>query len=632
MTLAELAETLGAVARFRARVFVRLRAWLGGWLGVLRNALLRRKSAVSESPGETSGRTLENVIAQLDALNRETERDFLQIGEKLAEFTQTVNLISSELTALADLISGEHGSRAAEALVAALERSTGMRARAEAGARMLGAMRQQAGRLKETLSGFKISLSTFHIIGVLTRIETAQLGRAGVEFGNLADDVKAMAGNIQGRIESALGTAAQLIAPIESVLQTVSALGDGAARDLPRVIAEVLASLRSFRDMQNRTRDASLRLGARYGAIQEAFNQLIVSIQFHDITRQQVEHVIEALRRLSAESRRDGNTGQDGWDTGAVLAVQSRQLSDAGEKFAASAAALRHSLEQIAAHILEMAGESRSLAGLSEDSRNSFFRDMERGCTAILSGLGVCAGTEAAAQATSGGLAESLGRMDRSLEEIQGIEIQMQWMALNASISADHIGAAGDALAVLAGAMQTLACESGQRSESLAATLGDMSDAATRLSGRDEPALAPGRGDSLEAMRAAAADVHSASERSFAQLAQIAARSARLREDLCATRDSFCVGALFAECIGRARAMLQEMEEGIRSELPRDAAGQPNPGLADFSEHYTMQAERDVHRGVMAAVDVADHPAVAATAPGLPAAEGEEMGENVEFF
>jgi hypothetical protein len=62
-------------------------------------------------------------------------------------------------------------------------------------------MREEAGRLKQTLSGFKGTVSTFHMLGVLTRIETARLGNTSADFGNLADDVSLLAGSIEARVQ-----------------------------------------------------------------------------------------------------------------------------------------------------------------------------------------------------------------------------------------------------------------------------------------------------------------------------------------------------------------------------------------------------------------------------------------------
>ena len=622
-----------------------LGAQLSAWLQTARNAslrllrvgaMVRRKEAASDWQGEAWTETLGQVIADLDRLNHDTERDFLRIGGKLAEFIEAVNLISSELTALANLISGEHGLRESQALTCALDRSIEMGAHSEEGNGVLGGMRQEADRLKRILAGFKGTVSTFRTLGVLTHIETARLGRAGADFGNLADEVKSLAADVQARVENALDTAALLIPPIESALENVSALEQGQANELPSLIAGVQASLSSFRDMQTGAHDSAVRLGAQYAAISDLFTRLIVAIQFHDITRQQVEHVIDMLRRLCSETvGENGGISSGRRDRAAIVALQSSQLADAAEKFAGSAASIARSLDDIATHVLEMADESRTLSGLSADEKDSFFLQMEQGCTAILARLGLCAKAEAATQVTSGSLSETIGRMRRSIEEIQAIEIQMLRMGLNASIRAAHTGAEGDALSVLAGTMQQVASESRQRSESLVEALGSMSEAATRLSRQGGPSPAGERGSQdgcVEGMRIAVAELHSSSERGFAQIVHIIACGARLREDLSATRKSFSVDALFAEAVGRARGMLKEMGESDQSGLSGDGSETLERGLADFARHYTMQAERDVHEGVTKAVAGAAPVAVLAEQSGSPPKEADEFGENVELF
>ena len=559
--------------------------------------------------------TLKQVVADLDRLNRHTEEDFLIIGRKLTGFMQTVNLISAELTGLANLLSGEHVPRATKALTDALARSREMSANAEEGNRLLSAMRQEAGRLGQTLSGFHGTLSAFHIVGVLTRVETARLGSAGADFGNLAEDVKLLAANVQAQIAGALATAAELIPPIESLLREISALEEERTHDLPGVISGVLANLELFRDIRQRTRDASIRLAGRYDAIASGFDNLVVSIQFHDITRQQVEHAVAVLRRLISPAAPD---------TAAVLMLQSSQLADADRKFSASAASIARNLERIAGGVREMAAESQTLSGLSADQKDCFFLELERGLSAILTSFSGCAEAEAAARTASGGMADTIGRMHRSVEEIRAIEIRMRRMALNAGIRAAQLGAPGNALGVLAESMQKLACESGQRSETLVAALTSMSQAAARLGHREpDGAPAPGARDTAqEGMRTAVEELHSLSERSFAQIAQVVARGASLSEDVSAARKAFAVGALFADAIGRARGMLQEIAGETSAGRQRDPAQGQEPELADFTRHYTMQAERDVHQAVAAGAAPCEP----------PSRESADLGDNVEFF
>jgi hypothetical protein len=70
----------------------------------------------------------------------------------------------------------------------------------------------------------------------------------------------------------------------------------------------------------------------------------------------------------------------------------------------------------------------------------------------------------------------------------------------------------------------------------------------------------------------------------------------------------------------------------MRSDLSGDDAETLTQELGDFANHYTMQAERDVHESHMRA-QVGELPAVemAEQSNHCPS-QDEELGENVEFF
>jgi methyl-accepting chemotaxis protein len=479
-------------------------------------------------------------------------------------------------------------------------------------------------------------VSTFHTLGVLTRIETARLGGQGSDFGHLADDMQVLAGNVREKVEGALETAAVLTPLIDSAIKEISALEEGQAKDLPSVISGVSASLSSFREIQDAALNSSVRLGARYAAISGAFKELIVSVQFHDITRQQIEHVIEALRRICPESNGEvGGASCDRSGISSVLIIQSSQLADAGEKFAASAETVAETLDESATNILEMAEESSKLSGLSEDKTNSFFLEMEQGCSAILASLGHCATVEAATQVSGSGLAETIRQMLACVEEIRSIEAQMKRMALNAIIRAAQIGAPGAALGVVADSLRQGAYESGKRTKSLFESLHAMSEAATQLCGNggSEPGSERGsQDDCLEEMRASVGELHSSNERSFAQIAQIVDHGNRLREDLSATRQHFTVGTLFADAISHTRGMLRRFEEKNQSGLPGEEMAALELGLADHATRYTMQSERDVHELVTKALVGAAPADVLLQRPKSTSVRADELGENVEFF
>ncbi len=571
--------------------------------------------------------TLGQVVAALDLLNRDTEQDFLSIGGKLGEFIEAVSLISSDVSVFANLISGERTLRTSEALTSALGHSRDMVAHSQQSIETLSGICRGAGRLKGSLAGLKGTVSTFRMLGVLIRIETTRLGSAGVDFIHLADDVKSLA----TVVEKVLNTANLLIPSIQTALQSVGGLEEGLAKELPAVVSKVQTSFATFRQLQNTAHNSAVRLMTEYDAASSAFKNLMVSLQFHDITRQQIEHVVHILRRLYFEY-----AGEDDLDpsTAAIVQLQSSQLADAAEKFAAAVASITHSLDEIITQVLAMADEGRTLCGLSADDKDSCFLQLEQGCSAILTSLSLCAKAEAATRSSSSNLSAEIGQLRTSIQEIQAIEKQIRRMGMNARIQAIQTGAVGNALGVLAAGMQQLALESSQRSMSLIEGLGSMGEAASQLSGHGNPTSeseGSGQGGYLEGMRVAIAELHS-NERSFAQIAQVIARGERLHEDLSATRRRFSVGVRFAEAIGRVQEMLGKIAAPNPFGLSRDGAQTSDRGLANLVSHYTMQAERDVHESLTKRMIGPAQVTTRDEQSKLPPKKVNQLEENVEFF
>jgi hypothetical protein len=578
---------------------------------------------LSADSADQCGATLREAISELERLNRETERTFLIVGGKLATSMEALNFMSANLQSVAALISGERGRNAAQALHSVLDLARGMGARGGEDSGLLGNISAEGKRLKKTLAQFEGIVAAFHSLGLLTRIETARLGKASADFGNLAEDVRLLARNVETRVDSALDTAGELTPRLESALRDVAALQEGQARELPVVIEQVLQSLASFGEMQRLTHEASVRLASESGEIAAAFQRLVVSLQFQDITRQQVEHVIDVLRRLSAVAGRQSGT------TAVILELQLSQLSHASGKFGDSVEAVGASLGDITKHVLKMADESRALSGRS--GTNSFFQQMERGCSAILASFGQCAHADAATQAMSEDLAEAVARMRGSIEEIQAIEAQMRRTAMNAMISAEHLGQKGEALGALAGSIQQKAYESRQASEALIQTLDAMNGGAKGLSGRGRTALdRAAQEEGLEAMRTATTQLRESQENSYRQIAEIAKRAEILCQDLAEARDGLSIGAEFAGTVNGLQNRLKATIEEMRCGLPSEKEEVLLAGLAELAARYTMQEQHDIHASLTGVMRMAAAPAPAGEPYAL--VDAGEFGENVELF
>ena len=413
-------------------------------------------------------------------------------------------------------------------------------------------------------------------------------------------------------------------------------------KDLPSLIAGVIDSLKAFEERRTRAVESSADQALQFGAVRDAIDDLVRSVQFHDITRQQIEHVMQAVEQVRSEcDSRRGRRNSLPVDARAILALQSSQLSEAARVFASSVQAMERDLDNIAARVKDMAETSRQLMGISADDHGSFFLRMEGQFTAILKMLSNSSTAHAGMESTAGVLEETVGAMGRSVAEIRGVEIRIRRIATNATIQAAHLGPAGDALSVIAGVMQNLALESNTNTEDVGQALDAMGEAARRVSGdpgRAASAGASANDDITREMGTVVVELHSSSESAFSRVNQIAALGTQLAGDIEAVRGGFSAGELFAQIVAQARGDL----ETIAAQAGEGAEAVSAEMLESHAKRYTMQMERDVHQAVAQGSTIdASAPAEAllatqpvAQADSLPTivSKDGDLGDNVELF
>jgi hypothetical protein len=565
------------------------------------SGILRRTPQDGWSP------PLAHVIESLKDLNRSTEQDFLAVGERLMEFRSASRQITSGMTLLTELISGEQAHNAGHALKRILDYSQSINSGTEEGGGCLASLHGLAARVRGAFTGIPAMVSVLRSLCTLTRIETARLGNSNVVFGDLAADVVPLSESIQASGAGVLQAAARLDAGVEAALRTASLLRVKQSEELLPLTAAVTGSIREFATRQQRVHEVAARQSAQYRELCEGIDSLVGNIQFHDITRQQIEHVIQALTQISPADLAQAR---------AVLAVQGSQLRNSAQAFASAVAAIEVNLESIACRVSSMAENGGTLLGGSEEDHNSFFLRMEESFTTILQAMTACSEAQEEIQATPARVTGLVGEMTRAIDEIRVLEIRIQRTAINASIRAVHIGGPGAPLAVIAAEMERLVAASSINTEDAARALEEIARSADTFSVAGD--LSRTSRDAAEQMRAAILEMQSAAEISYCRVSEISSLGARLSDDIATLRSSFARASSFGEAMERACAEL----DGIIRALPaREASASEE--LTDFASRYTMQIERDIHQQVTQQVP-----------PEIVVAEspGGTFGENVEMW
>jgi methyl-accepting chemotaxis protein len=142
---------------------------------------------------------------------------------------------------------------------------------------------------------------TTNILALNAAIEAARVGDAGAGFSIIAKQVKDLANDSSHSINEISDLTLSLNSNISAIQTKVASVRGQALRigeDTDEMFNRTIHSLGTTLDdtaakMQDISRDCS--------GLSKEIGKAVVSIQFQDITRQRIEHVIEPLRGLEAE-------------------------------------------------------------------------------------------------------------------------------------------------------------------------------------------------------------------------------------------------------------------------------------------------------------------------------------------
>ena len=280
-------------------------------------------------------------------------------------------------------------------------------------------------------------MRSFRVMATLIRIEGSRLNQAGVDFETLAEDVRKLASDIEENGKTILAGSLELRdivrqAGVGTRRIRNTAAGGTAAHSQRRRGPAWRRCGNGERQASEVTRD----MASRYDSVRREIGELVMSLQVHDITRQQVEHAAAAL-------------GQ--WDRGdirrsaallvRVCGLQRAQLDHSKEAFLAAVRAVRESLAGISRNVSGNGAKARG-AGQRRGDDGLFLAEMEQGFAGIRAALAEYAESRYALSIVAETVADGVRKMSEFVATIEEIGFRMQRIALNANIKAiQHRGA-----------------------------------------------------------------------------------------------------------------------------------------------------------------------------------------------
>jgi hypothetical protein len=595
-------------------------------------ALLDSRDSAANMIAPNMTGPLRHVGAELRNLAASTEQDFLAVGGNLESIVVRARQKAEALTGLLT-DDGEHGQALATALADVTSWAAGT-GQAMGSSQSLATLLKIVRSVTAPLRSLKNAVQILRAMGIAMRVESARLGSQASDFEALGREVGALAIGVDKKADAILDTIDGLVRLLVRTQATAVKLGREQQEKLVRLTEECTAGLDDLRAEHTAIADASRNAQAGFQRVVSGIGHLVVNLQFHDSTRQRIEHIDEALAALadSLDVPAASDRSLDGTTAVRILELQAAQLSDAGNSFQGAVGQVRSDLQQIGDAAASFAQTARELAGQGAGESGEFAVTVEDRFSKVGQAVAEWSASRRALGEAAHQADQACSRMSLLVSEVESVGRHMFRLALNAEIQAFQMSSSGEVMVAVADTIRGVSRDASANAATVSQSLREVQRSAEGLSavlGGDLTAQSQQAAEMAARVRESAGELRARNAASRRALRSIADDGDALAREIAELREGITADRVMAQV---SAVCLESLEEVAA--IARTVAGDPDAQqhaeiLHQALRSYTMRAEREVHdalAGVPGGSGVALQPVAAM------AGSGSELGDNVELF
>lgn len=577
---------------------------------------------------------MELMARELTELNDATEADFLALGAQLNRLSGIAREVTATARDAVNLILDHEIEEATEELRKIFQAIGEYLRNSEQGLEnSYGNLSTILGSLKdiwEPLLGFKKTVKYLRIFGVSIKIESARITGSDNGFNNLASDVEKLSALIASKSAQILNELEPLYAIIDHALSGFlkeEAKEHTKAKTILEQITESLSSLGSRRNLSSgtiqRIENKSSEIGADIG-------EIVTSLQFHDITRQQIDHVKEGFDELKTRLKHASAHDKEK-DLSAlsiipnVCMLQANQLSDSHLQLLSAVEKVIGKLREIEGKVFDISHEIVTLLKVADSGEDTFLSEVKEGVSSVISSLKENANTSSELRKGIGSVAQTVNAITAFVDEIEDIGLEIELIALNASVRAAHTDKGGQSLGVLAEAIRNLSenthtnttyiSDSLKRIGLVAKDLGTTSD-------RTADGKVPEVEKMVEEMHLLLDSFEKTNGKVVPLFTRLGTQASTLAEGVEQTVGGITALEKADSTLRQIISQLKNISSHAREFFPEDNNTGQEDYLKQMESLYTMERERDIHRNLYGSESEV----------GSYAGDQENLGSNVELF
>jgi len=416
---------------------------------------------------------LKSSAGELASLGAETEGEFLQIGtslQGLADTCFTLHGNADRLTSLSSFRmendSGEEGSFLEETRAIFAEVAHNIHATLETladGDHLLLDILTEVANLKQPVQDLYSVGKTFKVLGISIKVESSRDESARHGFHLLADEVAQIAVQVNENCHSCEDKADKVSADIHRSRLALDSRGEENTQGGEQAIEAILQTLE---EVGQKSEFLASGIEERSQLMVEGIGDAVMAMQFHDISRQQLENVARALTETSDKVGSLGEANPSGGEEQAVLemygilSLQVAHLNSIYEQIIAARQQIELGLKRTMEQAELQAEDAATLLKMDERSGNrTVVVKLEEEINKIVHSLNKALSVVHHAAEVSRGVYATVSEIGDFVKTIEGIAFDVKILAINAMVEAIKTGESGRTLTVLAKELSALSLE-----------------------------------------------------------------------------------------------------------------------------------------------------------------------------
>lgn len=560
---------------------------------------------------------LEDYGRNLGTLNASTEEDFLTIGVCLDKVARQAREVSGAASSSATLMSGPELATAMEQLKGVLGELNqyfgGVEGTLDGRAAVLGDILGLLKDIRQPLVGFKRVVKHLKVLGVSTKIESARLNSGNESFDSLAGDVEKLSLSIGEKSVFIMKGMEDLREVIQRALSDLHILKTVEEGQTEAILDNMSTSLAFLSDKYRSSSATAGIISGKSDAIGTQIGEIVSSLQFHDITRQQIDHVKETLFEVVAKvchleaEQEGGDQGSPspfssiGSVIGDVCDLQVKQLSSARDDLVGAVHNIMTSLEKVAGYTREITDETAHLLTTAGQTGVSFMDELARGISMVITSLEESSATVHKLSGAVQSVVHTIRDLAVFVSEIDGIGTEIELIALNARIKAARTGTEGAAMGILAEAIRNLSENARQQTDMVTRVLQRVSDLSLKLDSSQEGEKDPETHDGLtragEKMEGLVRGLRDFSDDLVSRVTSMEVLTRGLSRLIDETVRNVQVHYEVDHVLTDVAEGLRAFAGRLRQLDSRNGNGSRDDHFKDLLNRYTMHQERAIHWG-----------------------------------